>query len=309
MTELTTRPSPSLVQQIAASSPAQFAQDNKILTTAAAGASGVILKQAADHSELAAKMLKKGATPALAAGVALLGSSLIQDGMKQGLLTRVSGPNGQEHTELNTNSLAKVGGGAALAAGGTEVAARSFGYRPLTTAAQKVAEAVLQPVVGKTLLAAPFLAIAALGAQDMRQEGVTLKNAAAVGFGSAAATGTLATAAFDHAAPRVAKIASQSAVVAGGAALGLGAYALGKQAHTSLKDGDYGTAALYTAGASTLGVLSVNVLGNATGVPLLTDLASRTFKRPLLAGSLALVGLTAGAYFAYSGTKTSSSTM
>ncbi len=269
------------------SKPAQFAKDNKGLTAAAGIASGVILKQAADHSQIAATAIKKGAVPLLSLGVAATGVALVHDAISGDADKSVS------------SRLVKGTAGTVLALGGVEAAGRAYGVSPLAAASNLVAKVVPQSVLVGAAASSPGLAAVAWGANDMQKNGVTLANAAAVGLGSTQASfyGTLI--GLEKAPEMVQKIAEKGTGLVVGASLGLGAYALGKEAHSSIKDGKMTQAGLYGAGAAVLGVGGAHVLAKTVGLPGVEKVAQFAIKNPLLVGSVAVLGVTAGAYALY----------
>lgn len=271
-------------EKLASSTPAKFVKDNAALAGAATLASGVILKNVADHSELASTVIKKGAIPLIGGGAALLGASMIHDAVQ-----------GSD----DKSTLTKVGegaGGAALAIAGTEVAARSFGASPL----RALGKALNNPVGMATVYALPGIGATAWGVSNMKKEGLNLGNAAATGLGATWATAQTLLVANSYDMQLASKVAEKSLGVVGGASLGLGAAALGKKAYESVQDKNWTAAALYTGGSTVAGVASAHILGNATGIEALSNIAGKAFKNPILAGSIAVVGLTGVAYVAYS---------
>ncbi len=279
-------------QTLNQSTPAKFVKENAGLSAAAAVATSVIAKNVADHSELAATALKKGALPLVGAGVAVLGASMIHDAFA----------GGNDAPEDRLMKIGKATGGGALMLAGAEIAARPFGASPLKV----LSKAVLNPATGAVLLAAPGIGAAVWGAQDIKENGLTVANAAAIGAGSTWATvqGTIGVMELAGASSKLTDLAFKGVNLVGGASLGLGAAALGKEAYTQVKEGNWDKVALYGGGAVAAGVTSAHMLGNATGVSALSNLAGKALKNPLLAGSIAVVGLTGVAYVAYSSKKT-----
>lgn len=313
--------SPTLYSKALESTPAQFVKDNPGMAAAGAVGTGVIIKQAVDHSQMAATVLKKGVVPALGVGAAVLGVSMVKDALqnelpKAGFLEKTA-PEAERTAQGTTNLklAAKVLGGTSMAITGVEVAGRSaLGVSPLG----KTVEAITKIVPGESFffagLATAGAAGATWGAKSMGQDGVTLGNAAAVGAGATVASAMAGQAVwtafqFTPHSEAIIKVSDKINGVVGGAALGLGAYALGKSTIQALDEGKTGKAALMGAGAATAAVASIHVLGNATGAPALANLGQKLFtKNPLLAGSIAAVGLTAGAYYLYSQKKEAAET-
>lgn len=278
------------LQTITQSTPARFVKDNAGLSAAATVATGIIAKNAADHSQIAATAIKKGAIPLVGAGVTLLGASMIHDAFAREQST--------DSNEALALKVTKTAAGGVLVLAGSETVARStFGASPLSV----LGSAISHPVGQGLLMAAPGLGAAAWGAQDMQKNGLTLANTVAVGVGSswAAIQVPLATMELAGVSSKATDIAFKGAAVVGGASLGLGAATLGKEAYENMQAGNWGKAALYGGGAAAAGVASAHVLGNATGISALSNLAGKALKNPLLAGSIAVVGLTGVAYAAY----------
>jgi hypothetical protein len=294
------------------STPAQFAKDNPVMATAGTLGAGVIVKQVVDHSELAAKVLEKGVVPVLGLSAAVFGASMVKDAFQQDLpkTGSVAGKTPQEQEEIsdaNVKLVAKTLGGTALAITGVEVAGQSaFGISPIGKTFEKITDVIPAETFFFGGLAAGGAYAAVKGAESMKENGVTLGNAAAVGFGSTAAVSMAGQAAwmptqFTKYSHSVIAVGDKATGIVGGAALGLGAYALTKGTLEALDQGKTGMATLMGAGAASAAVASVHILGNSTGVPALANLGNKLFtKNPLLAGSIAAVGLTAGAYYLYS---------
>lgn len=275
-------------QNLVTSTPAKFAKDNPVLTGAAILGSGVIAKSVADNSQIGATVIKKGVVPLLGGGAALLGASMLHDAVKGG--------------SKDASGLARLGqgaGGAALVLAGSEVAGRSFGVSPL----KALGKVLDNPVGTATAFALPGIGAAAWGISDMKKDGLQLGNAAATGLGVSwtAAQGVMLANTYGSA--TVQKVAEHGIGIVGGASLGLGALALGKQAYTEVQNQSWTKAALFAGGATAAGVASAHILGNATGIDALSNLAGKAFSNPLLAGSIAVVGLTGVAYVAYSNQK------
>ncbi|MEZ0374252.1 MAG: hypothetical protein ACAI44_34500 [Candidatus Sericytochromatia bacterium] len=293
MSNLSVNKASTPFQKLASTTPGQFVKEHTGLTAAAGLGSAVIAKHVADHSDLAAKVLEKGAVPVLGAGAAVLGATMVHDAFVQGKQAFAS--DSKEAKAQRSGELGKGLGGAALVLAGSEVAARPFGVSPL----RALGRVVQHPLGEAAALALPGLGAAVWGAADMKQNGVTIANSAALGLGSTWTAFATGIATMDYS-PMTSEVAMKTASVAGGAGLGLGAVALGKKAYESLQDGNWSKTALYAGGATAAGVASAHVLGNASGVAALSNLAGKAFKNPLLAGSIAVVGLTGVAYVAYS---------
>lgn len=313
--------SPTLYSKALESTPAQFAKDNPGMAAAGAVGTGVIVKQVVDHSQMAAAVFKKGVVPALGVGAAVLGVSMVKDALqnelpKAGFLEKTA-PEADRTAQgtINGKLALKALGGTAMAVAGIEVAGQSaLGVSPLG----KTVEAVTKFIPGESFFFAGLATAGAAGAtwgvKSMEQNGVTLGNATAVGGGATVAsvmTGQAIWNAFQFTpySEAIINVGDKVNGVVGGAALGLGAYALGKSTLEALDEGKTGKAALMGAGAATAAVASVHVLGNATGAPALANLGKKLFtQNPLLAGSIAAVGLTAGAYYLYSQKKEAAET-
>lgn len=313
--------SPTLYSKALDSTPAQFVKDNPGMAAAGAVGTGVIVKQVVDHSQMAATVFKKGVVPALGVGAAVLGVSMVKDALqnelpKAGFLEKTA-PEADRMAQgtLNAKLALKAVGGTAMAVVGIEVAGQSaLGVSPVA----KTLEAVTKIIPGESFFFAGLATAGAAGAtwgvKSMEQNGVTLGNAAAVGGGATVASAMAGQAVwnafqFTPHSEAIIKVSDKINGVVGGAALGLGAYALGKSTLQALDEGKTGKAALMGAGAATAAVASVHILGNATGAPALSNLGKKLFtQNPLLAGSIAAVGLTAGAYYLYSQKKAAAET-
>ena len=138
-------PKSSLYENVLNSKPVNFVKDNKALTGAAAVSTGVILKQAADHSQIATTVIKKGLVPAASLGVAAAGAVMV-------------------HNALTTDSERSAGSrllqgaaGTAMTLAGVEVAGQSYGVSPLTTAAKAAANIIPKNVLIGAAASAPGL--------------------------------------------------------------------------------------------------------------------------------------------------------
>lgn len=274
-------------QTLSSSKPARFVKDNPVLAGAGALGAGVIAKNVADHSELAATVLKKGVVPLLGGGAALIGASMIHD-------AATSSENKSTLTRLGEGA-----GGAALALTGAEVAGRAYGVSPL----KALGKVVDNPVGLGVAYALPGAGAAVWGVSNLKKEGLNLGNAAAIGMGSSWAAASTMMVANSYNSQMAQKVAEKGLGLVGGASLGLGAVALGKKAYEEVQAKNWTAAALFAGGSTAAGVASAHILGNTTGIEALSNLAGKAFSNPLLAGSIAVVGLTGVAYVAYSNQK------
>lgn len=291
----------TLYSQVVNSKPAQFAKDNPVLAGAGTLGSGVILKEAASRSELVATGIKKGLVPAVAAGAALVGASMVKDAIQNDWKNF-----GSKENNTALSFLGKTAGGTALALTGTEVAGRSLlGVSPLGKAAEFISDKVPADVLYFGALSAGGAAVAVKGVQSMKENGLTLGNAAMVGGGASAATGLAGAGAFfaTQFTPHVntvMKVSDKANGLVGSAALGLASVALGKASLEAIQEGKSGKAVLTGVGAATAGAAAIHVLGNATGVEALSNLGQKVFlKNPLLAGSVTAVAMAGAGYYMY----------
>lgn len=295
-----------LYKQVIDSKPVHFAKDKPVLAGAGLVGSGVIVAEAARHSDLLATSLKKGAVPLIATGVAVLGASAVKDAVQ----------NDWQHVGKDLESTAKFVGkaalGTAVTAGGVEIAAQTaLGVSPLGKAAQVIGKVFPNESLGFVPFVAAGVTSTVLGVKSMQEKGVTLGNATAVGLGATAAvqfTGTTLWFAnqFNDSRHIIGKVSDKATATVGGAALGLGAYALGKHALKAIDEGKSGEAVLAAVGATTAGVAAVHVLGNATGIQALSNLGQKVFmKNPLLAGSITAVAMAGAGYYMYSKSESS----
>lgn len=276
----------SLYEAAKNSKPVQFAKDNKILTGVAAVSAGVVMKEAADKSEIAAAVVKKGVVPVLSLGVAATGAALVHDAV-----TNDKRSGGMKILE--------GAAGSTMALAGVEVAGRAYGVSPLTAGAKMIANVVPKNVLLGGAAAAPGLAAAAWGVADMKENGVGIGNAAAVGLGSTQAGFYGSAIALEKAPAIVQTVANKGMGLVASGGLGLGAYALGKESLANIKDENWTKAGLYGAGAAALGLGSAHVLAKTLGAPGLEKVAQAAVRNPILTGSVVALGVTAGAYALY----------
>lgn len=277
----------SLPSQIANSKPVQFAKDNKILTGAALVGSGVILKEAADHSQIAAVVIKKGVVPAVGVGVAATGVAMIHNAITT-------------DAERSTGSKILQGvAGAALTLGGVETAGRAYGKSPVGSAILAIADVLPEGAVIGAGLATPGVVATVWGLSDMKENGVKLGNAAAVSIGSAQASLYAVAPWVETMSPAMRTVSVKGAGALGTASLGLGAYALGKEAVANYTQDNLLKASLYGAGSAAAGLTATHVLAKTVGAPGLEKAAELLMKKPLLTASVVAVGAAVGAYALY----------
>lgn len=282
-------PKASMYEQVVNSKPVQFAKDNKTLTGAAVVSSAVVLKHAADHSQIAAAVIKKGVVPVASLGVAAAGAAMVHDAVTS-------------DKERSTGMKVLQGAaGTAMTLAGVEVAGQSYGVSPLSGAAKLIANVIPKQALISAAASAPGLAAATWGAYNMKENGVTLGNAAAVGLGSsqAALYGIGLALAESPEASLAGTIGEKTMGVVFAGSLGLGAYALGKESLSNLEDKNWTKAGLYGAGATVMGLGSAHVLAKTLGAPGLEKVTQVAFKNPVLTGSIAVLAVTAGAYAIY----------
>lgn len=280
--------SSTMLQQVLQTKPGQFVQDNKALSASAAVAGGVVLQQAADKSEIAAAVIKKGVVPIAGLGAAAAGALMVHDALAS------------DEERSKGETLLRGVTGTALALGGVEVAGRAYGVSPLSSGAKAIANIVPKNVLLGAALASPGLVATTWGISDMKENGVTLGNAAAVGLGSTQAAFYGSSLALQNVqSPLVNAAANKFIGVVATGGLGLGAYAMGDKALTNLSEGNYTKAGLYGAGAAALGLGSAHVAAKTLGLPGLEKVVSAAAKNPLLTGSAIVLGVTAGAYAMY----------
>lgn len=288
----------TLYSRVIDSQPAHFAKDKPVLAGAGATGAAVIVAQAASHSELVATTLEKGVVPAVAVGGAILGASMVKDAIQNDLANFTSKDN---NTALKF--LGKAVGGTALTLAGTEVAGRSaLGVSPLGKAAELVTRVIPAPALGAGAISLIPASIGLAGASAMHKNGLSIGNAAAMGIGATGASLYLSLAVSEatNYSGKAADLAFKGTGVVGGAALGLGAVALGKDALNAAQEGNSGRAVLAAVGATTAGAAAVHVLGNATGIEALSNLGQKVFlKNPLLAGSITAVAMAGAGYYMY----------
>jgi hypothetical protein len=267
--------------------PAQFVQDNKALSGAAVVSATVVLAHAADRSQLAAGAIKKGLVPAAGLSVAAAGAAMVHDA--------IASDKERSGSEKALRGLA----GTAMVLAGVETAGRAYGVSPVTAGAKALANVVPKQVLIAGAAASPGLAAAAWGVADIKQNGVDLGNAAAVGLGSSQATFYGLAIGTENASKTVQTLGNKAIGVVAAGSLGLGAYALGKEALANLKNDEFTTAAAYGAGAAVMGVGGAHVLAKTLGAPGLEKVAQVALRNPVLTASVAVLGVTAGAYALY----------
>lgn len=280
----------TLYQQIANSKPAKFTQENKLVTGSALIGTAVVAKHAADHSQIAATVLKKGLAPALGAGIALYGGSMIHDAIV----------NSEQGTRERLTQAAEGGAGILL---GTEIAGQALNVKalqPLTQTANflmknKNASLAVAATAGSAIVTGYAL-------KDIKDNGMTLGNAMGTTAGLTA-TGLGATSATTHifgAGSKAVTIAQRGASGAIGAGLGLATFALGKETSEAIHSGQAGKAVALGLGTAATGITSAHLLGNMTGLPALSNLGGKMLgKNPVLTGAVALTALGVGTYLIY----------
>jgi hypothetical protein len=310
MCNMNVKGAPTTYEKIVKSAPVQFAKENPVMTGAGVVGSAIIGKAIIDKSELAAQVLKKGAIPALAAGVAVAGVAVVIDGVKDIGKTVADDKSTEkdEHLIHIAETTGKLVGGTAMITGGTEVIGRAYGIealQPLTQAGRFMS--FYSNEVYFAGLSAGGAAIAVAGAKNMMEKGVGIGNSTAVTAGATIATSMASQVAFGAGASEIGaavKTLDKATGVLGGAGLGLMSYAMAKSSINSMKEGHTGIGVITAVGAASAAVGSIHVLGNATGIELLSDLAPKLFgKNPLLAGAIVATTLTIGSYIAYTHNK------
>ncbi|MEZ0372035.1 MAG: hypothetical protein ACAI44_23290, partial [Candidatus Sericytochromatia bacterium] len=291
--------SSTLYSQLVNSKPAQFAKDNPVLAGAGTIGTGVIIAEAARRSDMIAKGVEKGLIPAVSAGAAVLGVSMVKDALQNDWKNF-----GNKENNTALQFIGKTAGGTAMAITGTEVAGRyAFGVSPIGKAAEAISNVIPSESIGFGVLALAGTASALLGAKSMKEKGLTIGNATALGLGGTATVGFTNMAVWEASSHSeiVMQIGDKVTGVVGGAALGLGAVALGKTALNAMNEGKSGKAVLAAVGATTAGAAAIHVLGNASGVEALSNLGQKVFmKNPLLAGSITAVAMAGAGYYMYS---------
>ncbi|MBF2052957.1 MAG: hypothetical protein IGS03_05750 [Candidatus Sericytochromatia bacterium] len=247
----------------------------------------MVLKQAADHSQLAGAAIKKGLVPAAGLGVAAVGAAMVHDALTS------------DKERSGSEKALRGAAGTAMVLAGVETAGRAYGVSPLTAGAKALANVVPKQALIATAAAAPGLAATAWGMADIKENGVDLGNAAAVGLGSTQAAFYGVAIGTENASKTVHTLGSKTVGLVAAGGLGLGAYALGKEALENLKDDNLTKAGLYGGGAAVLGLSSAHVLAKTLGAPGLEKVAELVLRKPLLTASVAVLGVTAGAYALY----------
>lgn len=281
------KPSSSLYENIVNSKPAQFAKDNKVITGAALVGSGVILKEVADHSQIAATVIKKGLVPAAGVGATAAGVAMIHNAIT---------------TDADRSTGSKIlqgAAGAALTLGGIETTGQAFGVSPVGSTVKSILFALPESALIGAAVAVPGVVATAWGVADMKDKGVTLGNAAAVSIGSVQASFYGVVPWLEVMSPGVQKVAEKGAGALTSASLGLGAYALGKEAVTNFKNDNLLKASLYGAGSAAAALTGTHLLAKTVGAPGLEKAAELVMKKPLLTASVVVVGAAAGAYALY----------
>lgn len=280
----------TLYQTIVNSKPVKFAENNKLVAGSAVAGTAMVGKHLADHSQIAANVLKKGVAPAIGAGVALYGGSMIQDAIANDKAT------GKERAKQ-----AAEGGAAILL--GTEIAGQGLNVKTLQPLSQTARFLMAHKDASLAVAAtAGSAVVAGYSLKDMSQNGVNLGNAMGATAGLTA-TGMGATAAAKHIfgeGSKAISIAERGSNGLIGAGLGLASYALGKETADAIHTGQSGKAVALGLGTAATGVASLHLLGNMTGLPALSNLGGRLMgKNPVLTGAVALTALGVGTYLVY----------
>jgi len=280
----------TLYQEIVNSKPAKFAEENKLVTASALAGTAMVAKHAADNSQIASTVLRKGIAPALGAGVALYGGSMIHDAIV----------NNDQSGKERFSQAAEGGAGILL---GTEIIGRALNVKALQPLTQtgnfllknKNASMAVAATAGSAIVTGYAL-------KDIKENGINLGNAMGATAGLTA-TGMGATSATTHifgAGSKAVTVAQRGASGAIGAGLGLATYALGKETADAINSGQSGKAVALGLGTAAAGITSAHLLGNMTGLPALSNLGGKLLgKNPVLTGAVALTALGVGTYLVY----------
>lgn len=299
-----TKPQQTPLRQIAQLTPVEFAKENKVVTAATLTGAAIITKYAADSGPVLGAIVKKGLVPAIGAGTATMGGLLIHDGFVN---AKQIMEEGDQSGSGKLKLAAQLGAGGALVLGGTEIIGHSLNInalKPVTNAAKYVAA---NPDLAGSLT---YMAAGGVGAKfavdSIQEKGVTAGNGLglAAAVGSLSVGGALSTMHFAGAGSKITNLAFKGAGAASGVALGVATYGLGKTAVESLKNNDNKMAMLSGVGAVVTGTASIHLLGNATGIPALSNLATKMVTaKPLLTGAVAATAIGVGAYLMYASEK------
>jgi len=278
---------PTLLQQVQNSQPARFAKENPAIAAGTVAGATLLAKHAADHSQIAAAVLKKGVVPALGAGAAVLGGTLIHD----------AAVNSSDSAQTR---LLKGAAGAGVVLAGTEVVGRAYqvqALQPLSQGAKFLA--THKSTLAGAALTGGALVGAGYALKDMKENGVNLGNAVGLAASTTVAGGlATATAAkvLQPGSKAMGLVANSSAALVG-TGLGVTSFALGKATAGAIQDREAGKAVVLGLGTAGTGLASAHVLGNLSGIPALSNLGGKLIgKNPVLTGAVALTAVGVGAY-------------
>lgn len=205
-------------------------------------------------------------------------------------------------TDADRSTSSKIlqgAGGAALTLAGIETTGQAYGFSPVGSTAKAILFALPEGALISSAVAVPGVVATVWGIENMKEKGVTLGNAAAVSIGSVQASFYAAAPWMDQASATTQTIALKGAGVLTSASLGLGAYALGKEAVANFKNDNLLKASLYGAGSAAAALTSTHILAKTVGAPGLEKAAELLMKKPLLTASVVAVGAAVGAYALY----------
>ncbi len=299
-------------QAIKNSAPGHFVRDNKITTAGAVLGSALVVAGGAAKSQAFAKVAEKAIVPAVGAGVAGLGASMVHDSFVNDF--------GKGHNGRGTG---KAFLGTAMALGGTEIVGRVYDIpyakqalsKPVSTA-YKAIDGIFGKhwaAIGGGALAVGGAGVLGTSVVNAKNEGVNGLNVFGIGAGATMIPGGVAVLAHTAGKEAIAKTAGKAAGTIGGAALAAWGVNRGFAAVKSLQQGD----AFPTLGNATLAVTATGggilLAGQALGIPAIEKAGSRILtpvaehvlqpvgeflmKNPILGGVLVIGGVGASAYY------------
>ncbi|MEK7433785.1 MAG: hypothetical protein AABZ74_11680 [Cyanobacteriota bacterium] len=276
------------------STPAKFASDHNIVAGAGLAGSAVLIYKIADKSELASTVAKKGLVPAVGMGVAAFGGLVVHDAVAN-----------RKNTEIHKTVLEGTAG-TAIAMAGVEIAGRALGTKYLQPVTALAKTAVNNPTVflttGVTLAGGT---IVASSIQNMKKDGINLKNAGVLAAATPITTGAAALTAVKtlKSTSVTADVLIRTASIATGAAVGVGSYAMLKQSEEFFKKDDNKNGLLFVAGAVGTAMGGTALVAGGVSYKAIPFMAKKMIQNPLLTTAAVTTAFSATAFYSYAQAK------
>ncbi|MBM3270259.1 MAG: hypothetical protein FJZ01_21705 [Candidatus Sericytochromatia bacterium] len=290
----------------------KFVRDNKITTAGAVLGSALVVAGGAAKSEAFRKIAEKGIVPAVGAGVAGLGATMVHDSFVNDF--------GKGH---NARGTGKAFLGTAMALGGTEIVGRIYDIpvakqalsKPVSTA-YKAIDGIFGKhwaTVGGVALAAGGAGVLGTSVASAAKDGPDGLNVFGIGAGATMLPAGAAVLAHTAGQKAIAETAGKAAGAIGGAGLAAWGVNRGFAAVESVKAGKVfptmgnATLAVTATGGGVLlagqalGIKSIERLGSKILTPIaehvLQPVGEFFLKNPILGGAIVVGGVGASAYY------------